>query len=75
MGTIRFVTEIGEDNVIRPPDDTELPSGKAEVTVVQKGDEEESTPSPAVRGFGSARGLITISDDFDEPLEDFRDYM
>lgn len=25
--------------------------------------------------FGSARGLITISDDFDEPLEDFKEYM
>lgn len=25
--------------------------------------------------FGSAKGLITISDDFDEPLEDFKDYM
>jgi prevent-host-death family protein len=24
---------------------------------------------------GSAKGLITISDDFDEPLEDFQDYM
>ncbi|VEN74242.1 Type II toxin-antitoxin system prevent-host-death family antitoxin [Candidatus Desulfarcum epimagneticum] len=27
------------------------------------------------RRFGSARGLIKMSDDFDEPLEDFRDYM
>ena len=27
------------------------------------------------RKFGSAKGLIKISDDFDEPLEDFRDYM
>jgi prevent-host-death family protein len=27
------------------------------------------------REFGSAKGLITIADDFDEPLEDFRDYM
>ncbi len=27
------------------------------------------------RPFGSAKGLIKISDDFDEPLEDFRDYM
>ncbi len=27
------------------------------------------------RRFGSARGLIKISDDFDEPLEDFREYM
>lgn len=25
--------------------------------------------------FGSAKGLVTISDDFDEPLEDFKDYM
>ena len=24
---------------------------------------------------GSAKGLMTISDDFDEPLEDFKDYM
>lgn len=24
---------------------------------------------------GSARGLIHISDDFDEPLEDFKEYM
>ncbi|MCF4968364.1 type II toxin-antitoxin system Phd/YefM family antitoxin [Nostoc sp. CMAA1605] len=26
-------------------------------------------------GFGSAKGIVTISDDFDEPLEDFREYM
>ncbi len=25
--------------------------------------------------FGSAKGLITMSDDFDEPLEDFSEYM
>lgn len=27
------------------------------------------------RRFGSAKGLIKMSDDFDEPLEDFREYM
>jgi hypothetical protein len=28
------------------------------------------------RGYGSMKGLITyISDDFDKPLEDFKDYM
>jgi len=27
------------------------------------------------RRSGSARGLITMSDDFDEPLEDFAEYM
>jgi antitoxin (DNA-binding transcriptional repressor) of toxin-antitoxin stability system len=25
--------------------------------------------------FGSAKGLIQLSDDFDEPLEDFEEYM
>jgi len=25
--------------------------------------------------FGSAKGLILIADDFDEPLEDFAEYM
>ncbi|MDZ4874274.1 MAG: hypothetical protein CLLPBCKN_003670 [Chroococcidiopsis cubana SAG 39.79] len=24
---------------------------------------------------GNAKGLVIISDDFDEPLEDFKDYM
>jgi prevent-host-death family protein len=27
------------------------------------------------RQSGSAKGLITVSDDFDEPLEDFAEYM
>jgi antitoxin (DNA-binding transcriptional repressor) of toxin-antitoxin stability system len=25
--------------------------------------------------FGSAKGLVEMSDDFDEPLEDFEDYI
>ncbi|MEH2417021.1 type II toxin-antitoxin system Phd/YefM family antitoxin [Nostoc sp.] len=25
--------------------------------------------------YGSAKGLVTISDDFDAPLEDFKEYM
>ncbi len=25
--------------------------------------------------FGSAKGLVEMSDDFDEPLEDFEEYM
>lgn len=27
------------------------------------------------RQFGTAKGLIKISDDFDEPIDDFKDYM
>ena len=36
---------------------------------------EASQPSRRQRRPGSCKGLITIADDFDEPLEDFRDYM
>lgn len=30
---------------------------------------------PAERQLGWAKGLITLSPDFDEPLEEFREYM
>ena len=30
---------------------------------------------PARRRFGSARGQLTVPDDFDAPLDDLRDYM
>ncbi|MCU0418593.1 MAG: DUF2281 domain-containing protein [Cyclobacteriaceae bacterium] len=30
---------------------------------------------PAKSGFGALKGTIVMSDDFDEPVEDFKDYM
>ncbi|MFE1748831.1 type II toxin-antitoxin system Phd/YefM family antitoxin [Coleofasciculus sp. H7-2] len=33
------------------------------------------SPVKRRRQAGSAKGLVTISDDFDETLEDFKDYM
>lgn len=29
----------------------------------------------SLKGFGCLRGMISLSPDFDEPLEDFKDYM
>lgn len=34
-----------------------------------------TTPFKLRPQFGSAKGLIEMADDFDEPLEDFKDYM
>ena len=34
-----------------------------------------TTPIKPRPKFGSAKGLIKMSDDFDEPLEDFKDFM
>lgn len=35
----------------------------------------DPTPTKKRRQVGSARGMITIAPNFDEPLEDFREYM
>ncbi len=36
---------------------------------------EEPMEKNAPRRAGSAEGLVTIPDDFDEPLEDFKEHM
>lgn len=36
--------------------------------------EEKSTTLSTTRPFGVLKGKIQISDDFDEPLEDFKEY-
>jgi Protein of unknown function (DUF2281) len=41
--------------------------------IIQKAESKQEKPKPV---FGSGKGLIMyMSDDFDEPLEDFKDYM
>jgi prevent-host-death family protein len=51
-----------------------------EEVVITKDDQHIVKLVPVARAkprpqFGSAKGLITMSDDFDEPLEDFEEYM
>lgn len=51
-----------------------------EEIVVRRGNEPVARIMPlekrgGVRGFGSMKGEIRIADDFDEPLEDFAEYM
>jgi hypothetical protein len=38
-------------------------------------DESSATPRLKERVFGCARGKFRMAADFDEPLEDFKDYM
>jgi hypothetical protein len=35
----------------------------------------DNKPQPKQRVFGSAKGFFKMSDDFDEPLDDFNEYM
>jgi antitoxin (DNA-binding transcriptional repressor) of toxin-antitoxin stability system len=51
-----------------------------EEVVIAKDDQHAVKLVPVSRAkprpqFGSAKGLISMSDDFDEPLEDFAEYM
>lgn len=50
---------------------------RGEEIVITKDEQPVVKLVPFKRGrrAGSAKGLIEISDDFDEPLEDFKDYM
>ncbi len=57
--------------------DEDLPSNApSRVRVIVLFDENESNSSSKKRRkAGSAEGLIKMSDDFDEPLEDFEEYQ
>ena len=50
----------------------ELPDGAAVEVVIRRESKAESNGKRP--GFGSARGQIKVSDDFDAPLSDFGDY-
>ena len=47
----------------------EVPTGAVVLTFTP------ATTEPKVPVFGCAKGQFLIADDFDEPLEDFKDYM
>ena len=49
---------------------------KAELEPVGVGSEPVTTGSEGkLKGYGCLRGKISMSPDFDEPLEDFKDYV
>lgn len=48
---------------------------KAKVVVVFEEETAEKQYAPTKRPFGLAKGKFTVSDDFDEPLDDLKGYM
>lgn len=77
------IVDIPESRQITLSRDT--PTGKANIlvfpvseTTVQTTAKQEfpiTDKSVEGRGFGSHTGKFWMADDFDEPLEDFKDYM
>jgi predicted DNA-binding antitoxin AbrB/MazE fold protein len=73
---IRVFEAVYENGVLKPLQDPGLSEHHRFSVQVQELRETDTAPvRPRQRTFGSAKGLIKIADDFDEPLEDFRDYM
>ncbi len=60
----------GEDVII-----TERNQPVVKFVAVEQGATAPVVQTKRQRRPGSAKGLVHISDDFDEPLEDFREYM
>ncbi|EAZ93010.1 type II toxin-antitoxin system Phd/YefM family antitoxin [Crocosphaera chwakensis] len=48
---------------------------KGEEIVITKDNKPVAKISPMKRKRGTAKGKVWISDDFDEPLQDFQEYM
>ena len=76
------MSTITKDVVIPPnrkimldlPDD--CPAGQAKITVIVEPDLSEDKPKITIASlFGKGRGKVWMADDFDAPLEDFKEYM
>ena len=70
--TITQTVEIPESRRLTIEVPREVPAGPAILTFTPKAAEQELKTE---RGFGCLKGQIWMAKDFDEPLEDFKDYM
>jgi hypothetical protein len=68
--TITQTVEIPVDRQISLEVPREIQTGQVILTFSPKTEEEKKVPV-----FGCAKGQFRMADDFDEPLEDFADYM
>jgi len=53
----------------------DLRSGEEVEVTVRRNGAGPSLPAAKRPGYGADRGLIVISEDFDQPIDDFREYM
>ena len=73
MSTITAILEPDADGSLHLPLPEELRRGKIHVTATLLPVADDIPPEG--RGFGALKGKIWMAPDFDEPLEDFREYM
>ena len=78
MNTITAILEPDADGTVHlpvPPEWRKLPIRVTAELEPAQGPPPEAAPDIAsLKGFGCLRGKIVMASDFDEPLEDFKDY-
>jgi len=79
--TIKATLEASADGTLHLPLPPQLRAGKFNVTATVEpvhsgnGATENGAAVSDLKGFGCLKGKIRLSEDFDAPLEDFKDYM
>jgi hypothetical protein len=64
------------DGTIRLPLPQELRGGNVKVeAILEPVNQLPAAPSTNLKGFGALKGEIWLAPDFDEPLDDFAEYM
>ena len=72
--TITQTIEIPDDRRITLEVPCEVPTGRTRV-IIQFPVQAEGSEHKKVPVFGCSKGKYRMADDFDAPLEDFKDYM
>ena len=76
MSTINTILEPDADGTLHLPLPPELRYGKVKVEAKLEPAEPQPTQcAGSLKGFGALKGKISMAPDFDEPLEDFKEYM
>lgn len=74
LQAIRVETKVAEDHSVTVENLPLQAGDSVEVIILVPESEAKKAPKPK-RKLGSLEGKIWISDDFDEPLDEFREYM
>jgi hypothetical protein len=75
VSTINAILEPDADGTLHLPLPPELRHVKIEVTATLKPANGAAQGANDLKGFGCLRGRIQMASDFNEPLDDFKDYM
>ena len=75
MNTIIAILEPQADGTLHVPVPEELRHTKIKLVATLVAMPDSLEPTGSYKGFGALKGKISMSSDFDEPLEDFKEYM